>query len=417
VSLNEVGGEPRRFGISLDEFHAFNHVRLKFEPWALSATATHDTKRGEDTRVRINVLSEIPGRWKEHVLRWARWNKRKKTKIEGELAPSRADEYLLYQILLGTWPFLPPQDEALTAYIERIQQYMSKAQREAKRYSSWIAPNEPYEQATRDFISAILSGDPVSAFRTDFEPFAAEVSRAGIWNSLSQTLLKLTSPGVPDLYQGTELWDLVLVDPDNRRPVDYAARQAILAELGQPAREPAARAALLQELIDCAPDGRIKAFVIRETLHWRRERSDAFATSDYLPLPASAQSSRNASRGVGSDEPPNGTRSAPANLAGPLSSHVCAFARVAEGFAVIVVVPVRNATLAAESPSAPRGTELWADTHIELPPGLQNRTWRELFTQRDFPLGSSLLIGQVLSDFPVAMLTAESGTGRTAPAS
>lgn len=381
VSLNEVGGNPEHFGDTVATFHRLNQERQAALPFALLATSTHDTKRSEDVRTRINVLSEFPGEFKERLVRWTRWNKRKKTKVDGELAPSRNDEYLLYQTLLGTWPFAVPRGDALATYIGRIQQYMTKAMREAKVRSSWIAPNEAYERATHEFIAAILSDEPASAFRTDFEPFAARIGRLGMWNSLSQTLLKLTSPGVPDVYQGTELWDFSLVDPDNRRPVDYELRQRLLRELDQQVGEFNDRTAFAEELVGHACDGRIKQFVTATALRLRRSLPELFTIGEYLPL----------------------------EVRGSRSSHVCAFARRWQDHAAIVVVPRLVGTLLGETGAAPIGSDVWLDTSISLPRPIANSHLRDVFTGRFIAPSQDgeLLVSEVLKRFPVGALTAE----------
>ncbi len=262
VSLNEVGGDPERFGTTLAAFHQQNLERQAHWPRSLLATSTHDTKRGEDVRTRIDVLSEIPNEFRARAFKWTRMNRGKKTVAEDEPAPSRNDEFLIYQTLLGTWPLEPLDNTARAAYIERIQQYMLKATHEAKAMTSWVSPNEPYEQATRDFVSALLEPSARNLFLADFEPFARRVADFGMWNSLSQTVLKLTCPGVPDLYQGTELWDLSLVDPDNRRPVNYALRRDRLQSLRE--RVGTGDGALLElarELVNERVDGTIKLYV------------------------------------------------------------------------------------------------------------------------------------------------------------
>ena len=223
VSLNEVGGDPHTFGISLDQFHRFNQLRARNWPHAMSATSTHDSKRGEDVRARLNVLSEIPDRWRQAVTRWAKMNEPHKQMAGDILAPHRNDEYLLYQTLVGTLPFdVETQDFA--SLRQRIKDYMIKAVREAKTYSNWVEPNEAYEGACLQFVDKILDRSPENRFWPDFLAFQKEISEYGIYNSLSQTVLKITCPGVPDFYQGAELWDLNLVDPDNRRPVDFERR-------------------------------------------------------------------------------------------------------------------------------------------------------------------------------------------------
>jgi (1->4)-alpha-D-glucan 1-alpha-D-glucosylmutase len=380
VSLNEVGSDPDHFGDTVATFHRLNQERQAAQPFAMLATSTHDTKRSEDFRARVNVLSELPREWKEHLTLWTRWNKRKKTKLDGDLAPGRNDEYLLYQTLLGTWPFEPPGGAALETYISRIQHYMTKAMREAKTRTSWIAPNEAYERATHEFIASILGNEPLSAFRTDFEPFAARISRLGMWNSLSQTLLKLTSPGVPDTYQGMEQWEFTLVDPDNRQPVDYAGRQQTLQELDRRAAAGNELATLADDLVSHAEDGRIKLFLTATTLRLRCAMPALFTTGDYIPLEI---------RGTG-------------------SQHVCAFARLSGDRACVVVVPRLVGTLIGSSDAAPVGSDIWKDTTIQLPPRIAPLHWRDVFTGQAQSACASgeLAMSDVLKQFPVSLLVA-----------
>src|SRR3989454_12420491 len=221
VSLNEVGGDPSRFGVTLAEFHAENTARVRRSPHALSATATHDTKRGEDMRARINVLSEIPEAWRRPVAGWQRLNRRQRTMVDGRAVPGANTEYLIYQTLVGAWP----------VDLARLREYLLKAVHEAKTHTSWINPDVRYDEAIVAFAEALLDPTRSQAFLDDFTAFQARVAHFGALNSLAQTLIKITAPGVPDFYQGTELWDLSLVDPDNRRPVDWALRRRLLGEL------------------------------------------------------------------------------------------------------------------------------------------------------------------------------------------
>ncbi len=231
VSLNEVSGSPDRFGTPMETFHGQNIERSKLWPYALIATSTHDSKRSEDVRARINVLSEIPDTWREYLIRWRRLNKKKRVIIEGQIVPDANEEYLLYQTLIGAWPIEPMNRSEHEVFKKRIKDYMLKALREAKVNTSWINPNTMYEDALMNFIETILNDVRGNKFLKDFQKFQKSISHYGIYNSLSQTLLKTTSPGIPDFYQGTELWDFSLVDPDNRRPVDYGLRIKILEEL------------------------------------------------------------------------------------------------------------------------------------------------------------------------------------------
>jgi (1->4)-alpha-D-glucan 1-alpha-D-glucosylmutase len=378
VSLNEVGGDPEHFGDTVAAFHKHNHERQAARPFALLASSTHDTKRSEDIRARINLLSEIPHEWRERLVRWTRWNKRKKTKVDGDLAPSRNDEYLLYQTLVGSWPFEPPHGEALTHYIQRIQQYMTKAASEAKVHTSWIAPHEPYERALQDFVAALLCDEPASAFRVDFEPFVARIARIGMWNSLSQTVLKLTSPGVPDIYQGTELWDFSLVDPDNRRPVDYELRQRLLQELDRAGARRDADAALATETLEHASDGRIKLLVTARLLRWRRDAPELFTKGEYVPL----------------------------EVVGQHSARVCAFVRRWHDQTAVVVAPRLIMGLLGSSESPPVGTDLWQDTSIRLAGDFPRTSLEDVFTGQphSWTPSGELSVGAMLRQFPVSVL-------------
>jgi (1->4)-alpha-D-glucan 1-alpha-D-glucosylmutase len=381
ISLNDVGGDPRHVGVSVDEFHKHNLERQSLRPHGMLATSTHDNKRAEDVRARINVISEIPSEWKQRVSRWSLWNKRKKVLIDNELVPSRNDEYLLYQTLIGTWPFVAPEGEALTAYCSRIQAYMTKAAREAKQNSSWIEPNEAYEKALRSFIEFILYAEPMSSFRKDFELFVQPISQCGLWNSLGQLVLKLGSPGVPDFYQGTELWDFSLVDPDNRGEVDYTKRRDIWASLQDGIATHGISPDLAADLVRNATDSRIKMFVMSQALHLRGESPELLTTGDYIPL----------------------------QTRGKRGQNVCAFARRAGSVAAIVVVPRLIARLGEHIADAPLGADVWGDTAISLPDGLRGAAWQNIFTDERIlqnPV-DELLLADACRVFPVAILRSE----------
>ncbi|MGH7317080.1 MAG: malto-oligosyltrehalose synthase, partial [Candidatus Rokuibacteriota bacterium] len=290
VSLNEVGGDPARYGESAAVFHDKNAARLARWPESLVATATHDTKRGEDVRARINVLSEVPAAWAAEVRRWRALARRFKTQVDGRSAPDANDEYLLYQTLVGAWP-ARDEDEPLATLTARLVAYMEKATKEAKRHTSWVNPSAAYDAAVRGFVTGLLAPD--GTFLGAFLPFQRRVAGHGAVNSLAQTLLKVAAPGIPDFYQGTELWDFSLVDPDNRRPVDFPRRRAMLDALR--ARIPAedARAAdlsdLCAELIAHWPDGRLKLFLTHRALTLRRRWSRLFSAGDYRPLSPGGQ--------------------------------------------------------------------------------------------------------------------------------
>jgi (1->4)-alpha-D-glucan 1-alpha-D-glucosylmutase len=281
VSLNEVGGDPNTFGISVADFHAQNAERLERWPYSMLTTSTHDTKRSEDVRARINVLSEMPDEWQAAVTRWADLNRAKKKELEGEPAPDANEEYLLYQTLLGAWPLGEPSPGEYEAFIKRIQAYMTKASKEAKVNTSWISPNEAYDQALSAFIEAILDPARSGPFLDDFRTLQKKVAHFGMYNSLSQVLLKIASPGVPDLYQGCELFDFSLVDPDNRRPVDYPTRMRRLEGLKKEMMSDVPSPSLMDRLLREKEDGMIKLFVTWRALNCRREHRRLFLNGAY----------------------------------------------------------------------------------------------------------------------------------------
>ncbi|HYE14444.1 MAG TPA: malto-oligosyltrehalose synthase [Pyrinomonadaceae bacterium] len=371
-SLNEVGGEPAIIGTPRDRFHERNGDRQETWPHTLSATSTHDTKRGEETRSRINVLSEIPEEWNRAIHRWRELNRDRKSLIEGAEAPDSNEEYLLYQTLVGTWPLGEISEEAHEEYVGRIQEYMHKALKEAKLHTSWINTNEPYERAVREFVAGVLGRGEGNRFLADFVEFQRLTSRAGMLNSLSQTLLKIASPGVPDFFQGTELWQFTLVDPDNRRPVDYERRRVLLASLG--GREGDAEA-LVAELTRRPEDGRVKLYVTTRALRFRRERAALFQRGEYVPLPARGRRERN----------------------------VVAFARKYEtGEALAVASRFFTQLGVGESGPLRLGAEAWGDTALETEGGGR---FRDVFTGREFEaVGDALAVAQVLSPLPVALL-------------
>ena len=286
LALNEVGGAPDRFGLAPPFFHKANAQRAERWPHAMLATATHDTKRGEDARARLAVLSECPDEWARQVISWSRLLRARLGDVEGRASPSRSDEYMFYQMLVGSWPMdmldaLSP--EAHEAYQARIEGALEKSLREAKRRSSWTAPNAEYEQAVSSLASEALSSEG-NSFLTSFLPFVQRIARLGVQNSLTQTVLKLTAPGVPDIYQGCELWDLSLVDPDNRRAVDYRQREEVMAELGPRLSAVGERCALFDRLMHDWRDGRVKLATIALLLAFRRENAEFFANADYHPI-------------------------------------------------------------------------------------------------------------------------------------
>ncbi|HJZ20623.1 MAG TPA: malto-oligosyltrehalose synthase, partial [Bradyrhizobium sp.] len=273
LALNEVGGAPSARALSVDGFHEAMTVRAREWPHGMTATATHDTKRGEDARARLMALTEIPGEWASAVARWKILNAPHLV-VEGEMrAPSATFEYMLYQALLGAWP-LQPDD----SFAERMQAYALKAAREGKQETSWLNPNQAYEAGLQTFLTRILDRSISGEFLQACETLARRLALLGALNSLSQITLKATIPGVPDFYQGTEFWDLSLVDPDNRRPVDFAERARMLESIETPDWE-----SLAQDW----PDGRIKFALTRHLLKLRTELADVFTYGDYQPLQAS----------------------------------------------------------------------------------------------------------------------------------
>jgi (1->4)-alpha-D-glucan 1-alpha-D-glucosylmutase len=386
VSLNEVGGDPQRFGIPIAEFHEANQRRAQCWPYSMVATSTHDSKRSEDVRARIDVLSEMPAAWRLSLRRWRDWNRGRKRIIDERPAPSRNDEYLFYQTLIGAWPLERLDDSGWQKFVSRIEQYMLKAVREAKEFTSWANPNTEYEDALTEFTQATLDRRRRNRFLSDFGEFQRRISRMGMFNSISQTLLKLTVPGLPDIYQGNELWDFSLVDPDNRRPVDYARRQQLLQELigwGKAGADQQWEA--LRGLLESLEDGRAKLYVTWKTLCLRQEHSEVFQKGGYTPLSV------------------NGAR----------ADHVCGFARHTPGEAIIVAVPRLCATLLGEKRDTPIGSDVWGDTRIELPGEIPHFAYQNIFTRESVPThdtegAPSFAAGDLFKDFPVVLLCSHS---------
>jgi (1->4)-alpha-D-glucan 1-alpha-D-glucosylmutase len=285
VSLNEVGGDPSVFGVKPGELHEFNQRRQARWPFTLSPLSTHDAKRSEDVRARINILSQIPQEWGDSVERWRRWNEPFRQTVDDATAPDPNEEYLLYQTLIGAWPLAQEAINLPDNFVKRIQEYMVKAIHEAKVHSSWLNPDADYDEAIRRFVALILDREKNQPFLDDFRALQAKISHFGLLESLAQTLLKLASPGVPDTYQGTEIWNFSLVDPDNRRPVDYALRQAMLRALESSAAAAAGdRRELCSTLLANKDDGRIKLYVHRCALQARRAHPGLFTTGEYHPV-------------------------------------------------------------------------------------------------------------------------------------
>ena len=362
LSRNEVGSDPARFYLSPAGFHAAARARWRDFPAALLATATHDHKRGEDARARLAVLSEVPGEWAAALARWTRLNASLKKDVDGIPAPDAADEVMLYQSLLGAWPL--EGDEGLE---ERVAAWQEKAVREAKRRSEWAVSNTAYEQACRDFLGAILAPDRVSQLQVEIAGFAHRLAPAGAINSLAQLLLRCTAPGVPDLYQGTEFWDFSLVDPDNRRPVDWPGRNAALD--GQ---DPAA-------LLPHWRDGRVKQALLARLLACRAAQPALFAAGDYVPLTAE----------------------------GPAAGHVLAFARRHRGqICISVVTRLATALLGEETlPLVP--STAWQGTTLSLAPLGKARRWRDRLSGLALAETDRVPLDQLLGRLPVALLEAD----------
>lgn len=379
LCLNEVGGDPGRFGLSAEAFHQRMAERASRWPRTMNATATHDHKRGEDARMRLAVLAEAPELWAEAVKRLRRAASRKKRRVSGQPAPEPNDEYFLFQTLVAGLPFDPAEREGFT---ERIKAYWVKALREGKARSSWINPDEEYEQACARFAEALLRPGGNNAFYAALSEFVDAVAIPAAVNSLSQLLVKLTAPGMPDIYQGTELWDFSLVDPDNRRPVDFAARARTLQEIEM--RLAKAPDALVAELLENFADGRIKLFLMRRALAARNAHADIFREGAYAPL----------------------------SFTGERSEHLFGFVRSLEGRHLLTVVPRFPLRLAGAS--WPLGN-IWGDAAILLPEtiGEPPGAAQDMITGRNIPIEKgAIAAARVLEAFPAALLSIQtSGRG------
>jgi (1->4)-alpha-D-glucan 1-alpha-D-glucosylmutase len=377
VALNEVGGHPDHFGVSLTAFHKANAQRATRWPHAMLGTSTHDTKRGEDTRARLAVLSEIPEEWARQVQTWSRILRARRGDVEGTAPPDRNDEYLFYQLLLGAWPAEltgtgTPDAEALRGFAGRMEGAMVKSMREAKRHTTWAAPNAAYEEGMLGFLREALDPARSTAFLDAFLPFQTQVARLGFRNSLVQTALKLTLPGMPDIYQGCELWDLSLVDPDNRRPVDYELRRRVLEEVGAAMAQD--RRAAMPSMLENWRDGRAKLALTANLLAYRQERPTLFNEGGYEPLAAT----------------------------GEKADQLCAFLRSHGEDRLLVVTSRFPARLETN-----RG---WGDTAIPITQAGGVAGWRDLLTGRRFGSGDGLLMGEdTLADLPVSLLVPDAG--------
>jgi len=370
VSLNDVGSEPDSPGLSVDDFHHWVSARGARWPHTLNATSTHDTKRSEDVRARINVLSEIPEEWENHLKRWRRCNEPKKQLVNGRPVPEPGTEMLLYQTLLGAWPLY---ENEVPEFQQRLKEYIIKAAREAKVFTRWLSPDSGYEGALIKFLGSILDSSNENGFLADFLPLQKRIAYYGAINSLAQVLLKITSPGIPDFYQGTELWDFSLVDPDNRRPVDFHKRKRYLNQLRQ--SEISGMPHLLTEMLKSWKDGRVKLYLTRKATRYRSEHTAIFQNGEYLPVPVS--------RGM--------------------REHIFAFCRCYGKEWTLTVAPRLTTRLvpAGEFPLGP----VWGQSQL-IPPSHAPRSWHNILTGEEIDIheGKGLAVSEVLRTFPVALL-------------
>jgi (1->4)-alpha-D-glucan 1-alpha-D-glucosylmutase len=373
ISLNDVGGDPDQFGIPVSAFHGATAERAAHRPHTMLGTSTHDSKRSEDVRTRIDVISEMPDDWRALLRRWQRMNRSKKALVEDDPAPSANDEYLLYQTLLGSFAN-EDGEEALATYCERIQGYMLKAVREAKVHSSWINPSEEYENAVSSFIAALLASSGRNLFLKDLRTYSRTLAWFGMLNSLSMTLIKLTSPGVPDIYQGNEIGDLSLVDPDNRRPVDYGLRARMLDQLEKMAQS-AQLARDVKALAAAGLDGRAKMWLTWRTLEFRRNQADLFRLGDYLPLQ------------------PHGSH----------AEHVIAYMRRHGGRTVVVIAGRLWMKLGVAEGKLPLGEQTWTDATVDA--AALTRPLMNVLTGETVPLEDGRIrLKDAFRSFPAAVL-------------
>jgi (1->4)-alpha-D-glucan 1-alpha-D-glucosylmutase len=373
VSLNDVGSDPESKGLSIEEFHRKSMHRHASWPHTMNTTSTHDTKRGEDVRARLNVISELAEDWGNRLLQWNKWNLPAKQTVAGKPVPEPSMEVLIYQTLLGAWP---NSEEEQPDFVDRFKSYLIKGAREAKTYTSWLSNNMAYEDALLDFTDSILERSRYNKFLADFFIFQRKLAFYGAINSLAQVVLKATSPGVPDFYQGTELWDLNLVDPDNRRPIDYQKRIQLLDNLIL--EEGRGVASLTRNLLNYWEDGAVKLYTIYKILNMRREYTDLFKEGDYIPL----------------------------QIDGHRQEHICAFSRFKDNKWTVVVVP-RLMTGLVRFGTPPLGKQTWGDDLLLMPRSAP-KDWSNIFTNENLHVsasGNCLPLSQIFYTFPVAVLS------------
>lgn len=372
LSLNEVGDDPGRFGCRREDFHRFIQQRARQWPLAMNSSSTHDSKRSEDVRARLNVLSEIPQLWEDRLARWHELNRNRRQRHRGGDVPDRNEEYFIYQTLIGVWP----ADGRITeGFVERMRSYLRKAAREAKVHTSWLEPDEEYESRLIGFLDKILESTSHNRFRESLQAFAHRIAIFGFSNSLAQTVIKITAPGIPDFYQGSELLEFNLVDPDNRRPVDFVRRRDLLREWKD--RNPGDLRSRIDRLLEIPDYDRIKFYTTVQTLDVRRRRASLFTRGRYLPL----------------------------QTHGPLRRNLTAFARQRNQDWCLTIVP-RFLMSAAGDERLPLDAALWKDTGVRLPenaPGL----WRSRLTEQRLTTDGTLAAGELFRHFPVAVLTGE----------
>ena len=378
-SLNEVGNSNYNFGITSEDFHQKNAERFAIWPHSLLASSTHDTKRSEDVRARINTLSEMPGEWEQMLSTWSQINRTHKTPEGEELIPYANEEYLLYQTLIGSWPIDPMTPVLQLQYMHRIQAYMEKAIKEAKIYTSWVNPNVHYDQSMREFVQKVLNPDlNENPFLDSFKPFLSKVTAAGMLNSLSQTLLKLTSPGIPDIYQGNEIWDFSLVDPDNRRPVDFVYRKYLLQTMRENIDKPNGEA--LKKYLLNPEDGKIKLYITLLTLQLRQKYAAIFSHGLYIPL----------------------------EVQGDKQKHIIAFMRTLEKKTIVVVV-ARFFTGLMDGSKLLIEESVWKNTRLVFPSNMSGHQFEHIFDGEHLTIEESdgkyiLPLDKLLRALPLALL-------------
>ncbi|MGB6875045.1 MAG: malto-oligosyltrehalose synthase [Candidatus Acidiferrales bacterium] len=380
ISVNEVGNNPfhERIRFGMNDFHEFNHVALHNHPHTMNATSTHDTKWSEDVRARINVLSEMPREWAKCLRRWSRMNKRKKTMIGGRIVPTPNEEVILYQAMLGIWPLEPFANVDKRVLQSRLEEFFVKATKEAKTETSWLSPNEKHESALRQFVSSLLATPVSDPFISDFLHLHRDLAFLGACNSCSQLLLKMTAPGIPDLYQGNELWNLCLTDPDNRQPVDFRTRLTVLENLKSQGANPPA--GCIAELVKNWRDGTLKLYLTLRVLNFRRSHPDLFSKGSYMPL----------------------------STDGSYRRSVFAFVRHFEDEWLIVAVPrlLKNIVKAGTFPLG----KIWGTTTLEIPSRMPEM-WTHVLTQEQIslsqcPEGSTVPVAHLFRHLPFAVLAA-----------